>query len=123
MALTDFYYINNLNVSTLAIDANISLNTTHPVYEGHFPQKPIVPGVCQVQIIKQLVEKALNQTFLMSEAREIKFLNMILPNEINQLTCHIDYTINDDKSCKIAAQLVGGDKTLTKLKATLTATP
>lgn len=123
MALTDFYYINNLNVSTLAIDANILLNTTHPVYEGHFPQKPIVPGVCQVQIIKQLVEKALNQTFLMSEAREIKFLNMILPNEINQLTCHIDYTINNDKSCKIAALLMGGDKTLTKLKATLTATP
>jgi len=123
MALTDFYHIKTLTISELTIDADISLNSTHPVYEGHFPEKPIVPGVCQVQIIKQLVEKALNQTFLLSEAREIKFLNMILPNEINQLTCHINFTINDDKSCKIAAQLAGGDKTLTKLKATLTATP
>jgi 3-hydroxyacyl-[acyl-carrier-protein] dehydratase len=123
MALTDFYYINNLNVNELAINANISLNTTHPVYEGHFPEKPIVPGVCQVQIVKQVVEKALNQTFLMSEAREIKFLNMILPNETNQLTIHIDLTKTDDKSCKIAAQIMSNDKLFTKLKATLTATP
>ena len=35
----------------------VMLNPQHPIYNGHFPQQPVVPGVCMLQMIKECIEK------------------------------------------------------------------
>ena len=35
----------------------VMLNPQHVIYNGHFPQQPVVPGVCMLQIIKECIEK------------------------------------------------------------------
>lgn len=35
----------------------VMLNPQHAIYSGHFPQQPVVPGVCMLQIIKECIEK------------------------------------------------------------------
>ena len=30
----------------------VMLNPQHAIYNGHFPQQPVVPGVCMLQMIK-----------------------------------------------------------------------
>jgi 3-hydroxyacyl-[acyl-carrier-protein] dehydratase len=57
----------------------IELNPDHPVYEGHFPGNPVVPGVCQVQIIKELASQVLKTDLLLVRSDNIKFLAMIIP--------------------------------------------
>jgi len=37
--------------------AKISLIKDHEVFRGHFPDNPILPGVCTVQIIKELMTR------------------------------------------------------------------
>ena len=32
----------------------VMLNPQHAIYSGHFPQQPVVPGVCMLQIIKRV---------------------------------------------------------------------
>jgi 3-hydroxyacyl-[acyl-carrier-protein] dehydratase len=59
--------------------AVVSLIKNHPVYQGHFPGNPVVPGVCQVQMVKELVEKALKVSVKLTESDNIKFLSMINP--------------------------------------------
>ncbi len=47
----------------------ISLNTilkSHPIFEGHFPNKPVLPGVIQVEMVAQ------SASFLFTELKEEK---------------------------------------------------
>jgi len=32
------------------LNSRIALNKDHPVFEGHFPGNPILPGVCTVKM-------------------------------------------------------------------------
>lgn len=55
------------------------MNENHEIFKGHFPGNPVVPGVCQIQMIKELIEKALNGFFRLTESDNVKFLSMISP--------------------------------------------
>jgi 3-hydroxyacyl-[acyl-carrier-protein] dehydratase len=69
--------------------AVVSLIASHPIYQGHFPGNPVVPGVCQVQMVKELVEKAVQHSVKLAESDNIKFLAMINPLEHPQLDFNI----------------------------------
>ncbi len=56
-----------------------NINTKHPVFSGHFPQMPIVPGVCLLNAAKQAVTQITGKSALFSEVRECKFLSAINP--------------------------------------------
>ena len=63
----------------IQIKASGKLNENHEIFKGHFPGNPVVPGVCQIQMIKELIEKALNGFFRLTESDNVKFLSMISP--------------------------------------------
>ena len=65
------------------------LNANHPIYQGHFPGNPVVPGVCQIQMVKELVEKTVSHKLRLTESDNIKFLAMINPN----LTPRLEFRI------------------------------
>ena len=53
----DFYTVKEKKqISEKEISVVIELNQQHAIYSGHFPDQPIVPGVCQIQIVKELLE-------------------------------------------------------------------
>ena len=50
------------NEKTISSDHNklitrIKLNKDHDIYNGHFPNNPITPGVIIIQIIKEILEE------------------------------------------------------------------
>jgi len=79
--------MNNLyQISSFDYDADsgtlnsaIVLNREHPVFKGHFPGNPILPGVCTVQIAKELLCKALAGHFRLTRASQIKYLGFVSP--------------------------------------------
>ena len=62
MLLNDFYTINKQTDQDGIITSSITLNLNHPIYKGHFPQQPVVPGVCMMQMMAELVGEALEIT-------------------------------------------------------------
>ena len=46
MLLGTLFHIINLDVTGADLSARIELDATHPIFEGHFPGRPILPGVC-----------------------------------------------------------------------------
>ena len=70
--------------STDKIDDNtikfkIELNPTHEIFEGHFPNNPIMPGVCMIQIIKELTENFESKQLFLSKVSNVKFMAIINP--------------------------------------------
>jgi 3-hydroxyacyl-[acyl-carrier-protein] dehydratase len=61
------------------LNSGIKLNKEHPVFVGHFPGNPILPGVCTVQIARELLSKALDADFRLSKAGNIKYLGFVNP--------------------------------------------
>ena len=84
MILKDnFYTIRESRFEADEINATIELNPAHKIFKGHFPGLPIVPGVCMVQIQKELIEKELSRKIILKKATNIKFLSIINPLVIN----------------------------------------
>ena len=61
------------------IKAQIRLDQEHPIFDGHFPDNPILPGVCTVQIVTELMGSALGKEFMLTKASNIKYLGFISP--------------------------------------------
>ena len=61
MLLNDFFTINDKVSSETEIWAELYINATHKIFEGHFPNQPVVPGVCMMQMIKEILEQVIGK--------------------------------------------------------------
>ncbi len=52
-----------------------------PIFVGHFPTRPLLPGVCQLEIARFAAEMALNCPLAVREIVKAKFLRPIIPAE------------------------------------------
>lgn len=88
MLLNKLYKVRSLNENPdgSGFLAEIELDANHPVFEGHFPGNPILPGVCTVQIIKELLELSVQKSLRMTRAGNIKYLGFVNPVTMPVLT-------------------------------------
>ncbi|MGN6439594.1 MAG: 3-hydroxyacyl-ACP dehydratase [Agriterribacter sp.] len=91
----DFYTIISIEQGDNSIDAMLELNCSHSIFEGHFPGQPVVPGVCMVQIIKEILETVTGSSLQLKTADHIKFLSMVNPKETTGLQAKITYTSSE----------------------------
>ncbi len=115
MLNNNFFYIRSICNEDNNIVALLQLNPDHKIFKGHFPGQPVVPGVCQVQVIKEIAEQALGKSFQLKTADHIKFLSVIIPEKDVIIRADIKYTINE-AGWNITASLVNSEKTCLKLK-------
>jgi 3-hydroxyacyl-[acyl-carrier-protein] dehydratase len=114
MLIKDFYTVKQFSTGENKAEAVIQLNPEHNVYEGHFPGQPVVPGVIQLQILRELTEKALEQKLFISEVTSAKYLNMIVPDN-NPLTVEFSYKTTDE-GFSINGVLKNEDRIFSKVK-------
>ncbi len=58
-----------------------------PGFRGHFPGRPILPGVCLLQTVLVLAEAGSGKKQLLSGVRQLKFFRVVQPGE--QIECRI----------------------------------
>lgn len=119
MLIPDFYTVQEINFEEGTIDAEIRLNPKHEVYEGHFPGQPVVPGVIQLQIVKEILEGILQKELFIHTMSTAKYLKMITPEQVLDLQCHIRYKKTDQGDFSINATISSGEIIFTKLRASL----
>ena len=116
--LNDFYTIVNRDASDNAVRAKILINRSHKIFDGHFPGLPIVPGVCMMQIIREIMEVTTERTLKITGADNMKFLSVINPDQNKEVDVSITYT-EDNGTFVVNASLFAGTVTFFKLKAAL----
>lgn len=102
MVLKDFYKILSLENSSGSIyDAVILINDKHDVFKGHFPDNPIMPGVCMIQIIKELSETITQSNLTIQTLSNAKFMAIINPEVTPELHLELDITTTEDGLVKV----------------------
>ena len=114
----DFYTVKENKPSENGLNAVIELNPAHAIYKGHFPQMPVVPGVCQVQIIKEMLEEQFDKTMTMITGDNIKFTGMIIPTQNQIVNMEMTWSKSEDGSIKAEAKLFFEATIFTKFKGT-----
>jgi len=103
------YNFSKISSDNESIGSDVTFNENHEIFKGHFPGNPIVPGVIQVNIIKDLLEEGLQKELLLVKSKNIKFLNFISPVNNKSVSVSITYQILDDKSIKVNASIFSND--------------
>jgi len=85
--------------------ATVKLDPGHAIYDGHFPGNPVVPGVCQVQMVREVAESLLGVRGMLCTASNIKFLNMIVPSANPLLTIRFKIKFPEPGRADLAATI------------------
>ena len=109
MLKDDFFYIQSLSDEKGTISAVIEFNPFHKIFEGHFPGQPVVPGVCMMQMIKEITETATGKDFFLEKADLVKFLSVIVPQKDFAVQARIKYSETDNNALNFEAVLFKDD--------------
>jgi len=106
MLLNNFFTITNKEqISDNETVTDIKINHKHEIFNGHFPNNPVVPGVVSVQMINEILSDHLNLKLMVSKAKNIKFANMINPKTNQILNFNIEYSTTEDNNYKVNAKI------------------
>src|ERR1700722_2221814 len=81
-----------------------------PVFAGHFPNRPLLPGVFQLEMARGAAESILNCPLVVREISKAKFQRPILPDEIVRLELKLSEakgTIQTRASFSVKGQAAG----------------
>lgn len=117
MLIQGLYNISTVDNKSSFISADIHLNKDHDIFKGHFPGNPVMPGVCMIQIIKEITESTLEKNLFLSVSSNIKFMAIINPEVNPNLHIKIEYT-EEDGLVKVRNTTSFEDTVALKLNAT-----
>jgi 3-hydroxyacyl-[acyl-carrier-protein] dehydratase len=105
MLVNDFFSISKLEEEGFEIRADLVINANHKIFEGHFPGHPVVPGVCMMQMVKEILENVIGKKTNLVRAGEMKFLAIINPKENNMIRATLKYSIEENGNMAVSAIL------------------
>jgi 3-hydroxyacyl-[acyl-carrier-protein] dehydratase len=103
-ATTDIFTITKIEHQSNSIHAALDVNKDSEIFNGHFPGQPVVPGACMLQIVKDVLETALNNPLHLKKAGHLKFISMIDPRVAREVELEIAYKL-DEKEIVATASL------------------
>jgi 3-hydroxyacyl-[acyl-carrier-protein] dehydratase len=91
LLLNELYTIQLLTESENQVRAEVLLHADHAIFSGHFPGQPVLPGVCMMEMITEILGEQMKQSFRISSAPLVKFLLMIDPRKNPRIHIEIKY--------------------------------
>ena len=116
MLKDDFFFIQSVNDDHGVISAMLEINPLHKIFEGHFPGQPVVPGVCMMEMIKEVTETVTGREMFLQRADSIKFLSVIDPNINRNVQARIKYVDIENNLIEFEATLFKEDIIYLKFK-------
>lgn len=121
MLIEGLYSLQTLEQNDQEVRAKVKLHKEHEVFKGHFPGNPIMPGVCMIQMIKELTEQVTGKTLFLSVASNVKFMAKISPEE-NEIIDLVLTIMEDGTLIKVKNITSYGETVALKLTATFKVT-
>jgi 3-hydroxyacyl-[acyl-carrier-protein] dehydratase len=97
----------------------IRLDADHPIFKGHFPGQPVLPGVMILKIITSCVSLSQKKNLLISKVKQCKFLNFVDPIINPELFLDIEI-YGTDSPLDVKAVLRSNEVVFSKVSISLT---
>lgn len=98
--LNSFFSITGRDLGGEKQTFGLELNPSHPIFAAHFPGNPIVPGVCQIQMVTEVLEEHLCRRLYVKEIKNIKYISILSPNEVTRLNLTIQKLVEDPETLR-----------------------
>ena len=121
----NLYTISQKEINGLNGCFTIELNSSHFIYSPHFPEEPITPGVCIVQIGQELLELLLEESCLkkyrleIKKVKNVKFLSVISPKNNTTIVYTMKKVEMSEDAMEVKAQIDVSFKDEIKAKISL----
>lgn len=115
--LGNFYTLEEFDYANGTLTAEVLLNPNHPIYEGHFPEQSVVPGVCTLTIIRESLSRAMGCKVKFQTIKECKYVAALLPQE--NLRIRLNFTVSDSLQVKGTVARCDDQQVVLKLNAQL----
>ncbi len=112
----NFFQIRSEQFSENILNVNVQIDETQEVFKGHFPDQPIVPGVFQLQIIKELLMHTFKTGLRLETSKEIKFIRPISPEVFKNLDVLIRIKDRTKEHITFSAQIKNSEAVFLKYR-------
>lgn len=89
------------------------------IFRAHFPERPVMPGVCLVQMAVELLEERFGERLAIRRIKNVKFLSVISPDDSDRLLLRLSHITTDVTSGTVAARIDVTDALEQKAKISL----
>lgn len=115
--LKGLFTVEDIQQNENKLIATVSLDANHEVFQGHFPNQPITPGVVQVYMVKVVLQQFFNASISLQTLNRCKFIAILNPRETPDITLHLTWS-DTDGAMKVSASGSGGEHTFFKFNGT-----
>lgn len=112
-----FFIIGN-SISDKEFEFKVRLEKDCTIYKAHFPQNPITPGVCIIQIAKELFEEKNGCQVEIKKMKSVKFLNLMSPSQKKEYIYHFSKFSQEEDTYKMQVEVTDGDVAYSKMSLT-----
>ena len=85
------------------------------IYKAHFPQYPITPGVCLMQIAKELMEKYFESPLMLAQSRNIRYYRPVEPSITPIVDCNFTIKSQEDNTIKVDVNIMRDEELFAKM--------
>ena len=111
----DFYQIKEIQHTDSGVNFTVGFNPNHFIYAAHFPGNPITPGVCIMQIVKELTENLVQTPLFLKVAKNIKFTQVINPLKHPEVVFILSNPQEDETGYKVIASVENNGDVFAKM--------
>jgi 3-hydroxyacyl-[acyl-carrier-protein] dehydratase len=122
LLLHDLYTIESQVNTESQLLVTVKLNGEHSIFKGHFPGHPVLPGVCMMEMIAEIMGEFFNRSFRISHIPVIKFLRMIDPNKNPVINLELKYQV-ESLHVNTSGKIFSGSEIFMKFQLTLLPDP
>jgi 3-hydroxyacyl-[acyl-carrier-protein] dehydratase len=110
------YTIINMEGTGETLNVSVMIMCDHPVFDGHFPANPILPGVCTLHIAGELLSKHLDQKLLLVKSDNIKFMSLVIPTKKTILNYEINFNHKESNILSVKCTVTSNEVDILKMK-------
>jgi len=82
-----WYLLSDLDVSADgAMAAEVHIPTSSAWFSGHFPARPVLPGIAHIAMVMDLLRRAHRQPLALTAVKRLRFKQAIEPDETLRVT-------------------------------------
>ncbi|MDR0602995.1 MAG: hypothetical protein LBG80_01660 [Bacteroidales bacterium] len=112
-----FSILNHTLTDKHRADFTIALNPEHTIYHVHFPNNPVTPGVCIIQVAKELFSFLEQTEFNIRKIKTVKFIHPIIPTTHPVINYQMEWEkIKQDDPYYVAVNVYREDIIFSKMK-------